>query len=135
MPYSAPGERVEAVATRVIPHGAPCVIEGKVGFAAKVKQLDRFIRPTDTAATQIAIGELFTLFVVGTHELALAGGLSAAAVGEKLWIDPDDDVVKRNASAAAGDLPLGVIDEIDVARTPDVARVNMNNWQAFIIHA
>src|SRR3954463_13882323 len=113
MPYSAPGLRAEVTSTRVVNHGQACVANGKVGFAAKVDQIDRFVRPTDAAVTQIAIGTKFTLFLTGVGEVPLSGGLAAAAVGEKLWIDPDDDVVKRNASAAAGDLPLGVIDEID----------------------
>jgi hypothetical protein len=33
---------------------------------------------------------------------------------------------------SAGRLPVGVITEIDTVRTPDVARINSNNWQAFL---
>ena len=129
--YSGPGERVEVVAVREVAHGAPCVIpEGLVGFAAKIDQLDRFTRPTDPEATTIAVGELFQLFLTGVHELELVAPFAAADVGTRLWIDPDDDSV--DDAATTGDIPLGVVQEIDTARTPDVARVNLNCWQGFL---
>jgi hypothetical protein len=130
MPYDAPGERDEVVAVRELAHGAPCVVGNQVGFAAKVTQLDRFTAPTSDEATTIEVGEVFVLFTNGVHEIALEAPFAAAAVGAKLWIDPDDDSV--DDVAAEGDLPLGVIVEVDAARTPDVARVNLNAWQAFL---
>jgi hypothetical protein len=239
--YDAPGVRREAVASVAIESGTPCVEDNIVGWAAKTEQLDRFVRPTDAEATEIAVGEHFTQFVGGTHELELSGGLSGVTVDDLLYIDPSDNsvgvspgegdvhevqhvtvdatsggytlamegevtaAIAFNATAAtfrqaleglpniepgdvtvsggpgasgggtpyvvtfvagqysdenapqlvaadvdlagggdsvtvttatagvagAGALPLGVVEKIDDSRTPDVARVNTNAWQAF----
>lgn len=99
--YDAPGVRREATATKVTPTNTPCVENNIVGWATKVAQLDRFVRPTDAEATEIAIGEHFEQFVGGTHELALSGGLSAVAVGQRLYIDPLDNSV--GVSSGEGD--------------------------------
>ena len=127
------GIRVERIATKVTKHGAACVEGGVVGFAIKTKQIDRFVRPTDAAATEIAIGERFVLVVGGEHELPIATGFapSGTVAGDKLFIDPDDNAVKRT-SIAAGDLPLGVVVEKDTAPDPDRVLVNTNAWQAFL---
>lgn len=130
--YTGPGERVDAVAVRALTHGDPCVIGGLVGFAAKNEGLGRYDDPSDAGVRDIAIGEVFQLFLTGVHELPLTGGVAAGAVGGLLYIDPDDDSVALAADVATGDLPLGVIQEIDASRAPDVARVNLNTWQAFL---
>ena len=129
MAYTGPGERVQRTAVRVFTSNSPVVVNGVPGWGAKVAQLDRFVNPASAAATQVQIGEAFTHFVVGVHELPAAGLVAGAVVGSKIWIDPDDDVVKL--TPAAGDLPLGVVDEIDASRTPAVLRVNMNERWAF----
>lgn len=127
-----PGKRVERVAVRVFQSGAPVVVNGVPGFGVKATGIGRYVDPTTSAATEVEVGEHFTHFVKGCHPIALAGGIAAAVVGSKLWIDPDDDTVRLHADRTAGDLPLGVVDEIDAARTPDVAYVNMEELHAFL---
>jgi len=129
--YTGPGERVEVTAVRVLESGAPCVVDNLVGFGAKVQERPRYTDPTSAAATQIAVGELFTLFVTGIHELPLEGAVAAGAVGDLVFIDPSDDSLALDAGAT-GDLPLGVIVEVDASRTPDVGRVNLNQLAAFM---
>lgn len=129
--YDAPGARVEKVAVRAFETGSAVVVDNQVGFGVKVKQLDRFTAPTADEATEVAIGETFTLFVKGVHELEISGALAGAEEGDLIYIDPDDDSLALD-TGAVGDLPLGVIQQIDTSRTPDVARVNIDTLHAFL---
>lgn len=128
------GVRVERVASADIPHGHPAVEGNLVGFAAKSAQIDRFVRPTDEEASTILEDEVYVLFLGGLHELKIAAGWLpvGAAEGELIFIDPDDNKVKLEGEAAAGDLPLGVVEEIDTGRTPDVGLINCNALNAFL---
>lgn len=133
--YTAPGKRVKRTATKSFVTNSPVVELNTVGWGTKVAQLNRFVDPSTSAAKTVQIGEVFTLDTGGIHELALTGGLSGAAVGDKLWIKVSDNTVHLAGTAAAGDLPLGVVDEVDASRSPAVARVNMETLQSFIPHA
>lgn len=131
MSYSAPGERVEVEVERACVHGQIIVCDSKVGRINKVGQLDRFVRPESAEATAMEVGEVGTLVIIGIVETPAADALAAAVKGDLIYIDPTDDTLKRNAGAE-GDLPVGVVDEVDVTRTPDVVRINLNAWQAFL---
>lgn len=130
--YDQPSDRVTLFADHDLEHGVPAVVAGLVGFPAKVGQPDRFTRPTDASITAIPEDEQFVHFVGGVHEIELTGGLAAIAVGEKLYIDPADDTVRKEADVTTDDVPLGIVQEIDTSRTPDVGRVNIDAWQAFL---
>ena len=128
MPYEGLGVRHTAVATKACVHGQIVEEDGFVGSAFKVDQVDRFVRPED--AQDIAVDEEFEIQLGGVHEAQLAGAIAAAGVGDRIWIDPVDNSLE--VASAAGRLPVGVITEVDASRTPDVARINSNAWQAFL---
>lgn len=131
-----PGDRVRVTAVRALVHGQFCVVNNRVGQAWKVTQLTRYQDPTQAAVRNIAVGEEFTLVRGGTHDLPLTGPVAAAVLGSRVWINPTTDALILDAAPpAAGSLPLGVVDFIDVARTPDVADLNLDAWQAFAAHA
>lgn len=127
MPYEAPGARHTAIATKACRHGQIVVEDGFVGSAFKTEQVDRFTLPAD--AQDIAIGEEFEIQVGGVHEAPLAGAVAALDVGDKVFIDTTDNSLE--VAAGANLLPVGLIDEVDTSRTPDVARINSNAWAAF----
>jgi hypothetical protein len=129
-----PGKRIERVASKEIPHGHPAVEGGLVGFAAKSDQPDRFVRPTDKEISTIAKEEVYVLFVGGSHDIQIAAGWLpvGAKAAELIYIDPADNKVKLEAEAEEGDLPLGVLESIDTARTPDFALINTNALNAFM---
>lgn len=97
VPVTFPGQGVED--KDPIAHGAPAVVEGKVGFLAKTKQLDRFDRPDSTEALDIQPDELCELFLGGVHRLSLAGALAGAAAGDKLYIDAANNVLRDPGEA------------------------------------
>lgn len=138
VPVTFPGQGVGNADP--IDHGAPAVVEGKVGFLAKTAQIDRFTRPDSSEATQIQPGEGCEIFVGGVHKLALAGALAGAEVGDKLFIDPatnevvDEEKAKEMSEAEPAEPahPLGIVDRIDTAPTPDVAYVNTNALHTFV---
>lgn len=76
-----------------IAHGAPAVVEGKIGFLAKTAQIDRFTRPDSSEATDIQPDEGCEIFIGGVHRLALSGGIAGAVAGDKLYIDADNNVL------------------------------------------
>lgn len=93
--YDQPGSRVPVVndTGSAIPNGAPAVLQGHVGFVEKNQQLDRWVKPGSEEATHVMDEEPCVIFVTDVHALALAGGLSGAAVGDKLYIDSADQTV------------------------------------------
>lgn len=129
MPYDAPGERTRVTATRELVSGQPTALDNRRGICAKVQQIDRFVNPLSDEATHIQVGEDFVLFETGVHEVPLEGSLVGADVGDRIWVDPDDDALTTSSGGNA--LPLGVIEEIDSTRDPEVGRVNLSAWWAF----
>jgi hypothetical protein len=130
MPKDAPGHAFPVIADRDIQSGRPAVIKNFVGWVAKTSQPDRFVRPDDPAITLIEAGEECVIYVGGAHDLPIVAPFAAAGVGAKLWINPANDAV--DDAATAGWLPLGVIQDIDTRRTPDVALVNTDALNAFM---
>lgn len=137
MALREPGQNINRTASKDVTINTPVVEKGLVGWVTqRVGELGRFVDPSDAAAVAtIATGEDYTLAIDGTHDLALSGGISGAVVGEKLWIHPADNTVHLAGTAAAGDLPLGIVESIDAARTPHVAKVNLNDLRSFLAHA
>lgn len=128
MPTNGPGQRHTAVAGIEITHGQVVVDDGFVGTAFKVTQPDRFVRPADYPT--IEVGEEYEIQVGGTLEAPLTGALAGAVVGSRVWITPATNALDDVSSAGA--LPVGVVTDIDIGRTPDVAIINSNAWQAFL---
>lgn len=128
MAHNAPGARHTAVATKACVHGQIVEEDGFVGTAFKVAQVDRFVRPAD--ARDIAIGEEFEILVGGIHEANAAGAIAAAGVDDLIWIDPADNSLE--VAVANGRLPVGVVTEVDLSRTPDVLKINGNALNAFL---
>lgn len=97
--YDQPGSRVPVVNDTgdALANGAPAYIQGHVGFVEKNTQLDRWVKPGSEEATHVMPDEECVLFVTDVHELALAGGLSGAGLGDKLYIDPADNTVHLTA--------------------------------------
>lgn len=133
------GVRVERIASKDLVHGQAVVEGGIVGWASKSTPLGRYVDPASAGVAKIVTGETYVLFLGGKHELALTNATGFAPTGtvvkDLLWIDPDDNKVKRGGAAAAGDFPLGVVEEVDAVRTPDAVMVNANAWNAFFPHA
>jgi hypothetical protein len=130
MPYSAPGVRVKKkngiVGTPAVVglvHGAPVNIQGIKGVAAKSGQVDRWTLPT--AAGAIAGGEEFVVEVGGVHEILMAGGVASLALGDYIEVSAAGVVSKGTPGTITANT-LGVVQEIDTSRTPNVARVNCN---------
>lgn len=125
MPYSGPGARVRAIATKAVNHGQTVIENGIPGIAAKSTQLGPFVDPATAAATQIAIGEEFIIMVGGVAEVPYArwsvGG--PPTVGMATYIVPADNTLS-NAAAAGVNKRYGLVQEVDAARS--VARVNTN---------
>lgn len=126
------GVRLEKVAPTDLIHGQACVIDNIVGFVAKVDQLGRFVDPSTPEVSEIAEDEICVLFVGGMHELRVEAGFAPAGLkeGDLLAIDKDDGKVKKGAEKE--DFPLGVVHQVDAARTPDVVLVNCNALNAFM---
>ena len=124
MPYSGPGARVRAIATKVVNHGQTVVENGIAGIAAKTDQMGPFVDPSHASMTQIPIGWEFVIMVGGVVEVPYArwsvGG--PPAVGHKVWIVEADNTLAN--AAAAGRVKYGIVQEVDSARS--VARVNTN---------
>jgi hypothetical protein len=125
MSFDKPGHRVTVTATRQHISGTPCVEGNLVGWAEKTAQLDRFVRPDSADVTKIVSGEEFVIVIGGEHECPLTGGLSAGALGDKLYItDSAGDPVSRDSGAGADE---------DVAAHLDTGVIANNNaltWTA-----
>lgn len=128
MPYQAPGVRVKkkngivgTPAVAALKHGDLVNIEGIKGVAAKSGQVDRWTLPVNAA--KIAAGEEFIVQVGGVVEMALAApNPTTANVGDNVLVSTAGVVT----IGAAGATQIGVVQEIDTSRTPNVARVNTN---------
>lgn len=130
MPYTAPGVRVKklngVVGTPAVVgllHGAPVNIQGIKGVAAKSGQVDRWTLPS--AAAAIAGGEEFVVLVGGVHEIVMAGAVASLALGDYIEVSPAGVVSKGTVGTITANT-LGVVQNIDTSRTPNVARVNTN---------
>jgi hypothetical protein len=95
--YDQPGDRVRVQNTtkKAIANGAPAVLGGHVGFVEKNTQLDRWVEPGSEEATHVMPEEFCVLFIDDCHLLPLAGGLSGAKVGDKVYIDDAQNVVLK----------------------------------------
>ena len=128
MPYQAPGVRVKKLngtsgspAVANLKHGDLVNIQGVKGVAAKSTQIDRWVKPVDAA--KILGGEEFIVMVGGVVEVVLAApNPTSAAVGNNINVSTAGVVTIGAADATT----LGVVQEIDTTRTPNVARVNTN---------
>ena len=111
-------------------HGQIVSENGFVGAAFKTKQVTWQTLPA--AADDIAVDEEFVMELGGILEAPMTGNLAAVAVGNAVYIRTTDNVLQLAAQALtaavlnAATLPVGVVTEIDVTRTPDVARINAN---------
>jgi hypothetical protein len=101
--YDEPGGRVRVqnLTGKAIPNGAPAYLGGHVGFVGKNTQLDRWVKPGSEEATHVMDKEWCVMFVIDKHELALAGLLATASVGDKLFFDGDSQEVVLAAGAGA----------------------------------
>lgn len=135
MPYQGPGARSTQTATKLCVHGSIVIEHKVVGTAFKVSQMGRYVDPVSAAATQIQIGDVFEIEVGGVLEAPAAAGVATAAIGDLIWITPATNALKLAAGTATGDIPVGVVQEIDTIRNPDVLRIQTEAWQAFLPHA
>lgn len=129
MPYNGPGARHTAVATKQCDHGQVVVEDNIVGVAFKTQGLTRYQDPAGTPL-RISSGETFDIQVGGIIESPASGPLASVGKDDLVYI-----TVASNAlalSAGAGKIPVGVVSELDSTRTPAVARINTNAWQAFL---
>ena len=131
MPYQAPGVRVKAVngtsgspAVALLKHGDLVNINNVKGVAAKSGQITRWILPVDAA--KIAGGEEFIIAVGGVVEVVLAAPNPVALIpGDYVEVSAAGVVTKGTAGTVTGNT-LGVVQQVDTTRTPNVARVNTN---------
>lgn len=130
MPAQGPGARHTAVATKQCLHGQIVTEDNFVGSAFKVKQMPVHTAPGAAALRTIEVGEIFEIEIGGVQEAAAAAGIAAAAVGDKIWIHPADNTLIRTG-AVDGDIPVGIVDEINVIPTPDIVKINTNAIAAF----
>jgi hypothetical protein len=131
MPYQGPGVRVKAVngtvgspAVATLKHGNAVNINGLKGIAAKSSQVDRWTLPANAQA--IGGGEEFVVMVGGVCEIVLqAPNPTSVAQGDYIEISAAGVVTKGTIGTVTGNT-LGVVQEVDTSRTPNVARVNTN---------
>jgi hypothetical protein len=129
MPYQAPGVRVKKTNGTVgtptvanLKHGNLVNFGGVRGVAAKSTQVDRWTTPANAAT--IGGGEEFIVMVGGVVEMVLAApNPVAATVGDNVNVSTAG-VVTIGAYAQA--TTIGVVQEVDTTRTPNVARINTN---------
>lgn len=132
MPYTGPGLRHTAIATKACEHGAIVVENGFVGSAFKQKQLGPFVDPEGVGIAsprRIAVGEEFVIEYEGMAEAPLSGVLAGAAVGAPIYIT--DATNALGLAPGAGISKVGRISSIDTSRTPSVARINTNAKASF----
>jgi hypothetical protein len=125
MPYEGNEGRREAVATKVVQHGAPVTEDGFVGTASKATQINRFVDPSSANIRRIEIGERFVMQMGHVCEVLAAnitGGLAAAPVGTLLHITTATNVV--TPTSGAGTVPYGRVDAVLTATGR--VRVNLN---------
>lgn len=131
MPYQGPGVRVKAVNGTVgsptvatLKHGNAVNILGVKGIAAKSAQVDRWTLPANAQA--IAGGEEFIVMVGGVCEIVMqAPNPTVLIPGDYIEVSSAGVVTKGTAGTITGNT-LGVVQEVDTSRTPNVARVNTN---------
>jgi hypothetical protein len=128
MPYSGEPSRHTAIATKACVHGQVVTEDNFVGSAFKVEQIDRWTRPAD--GQKIADGEEFEIQLNDILEAPLEGALADLEVGDLVYITKTTNVLATAGGATT--LPVGVVDEIDEARTPAVARINTTALHAFV---
>jgi hypothetical protein len=75
----------------------------------------------------------------GPYVITFGGGLADEDVGAVTVTSKaltggstPDAAVAQTTPGSGGVLPVGVITEVDASRTPEVARINSNAWQAFL---
>lgn len=88
MPYSAPGSRHQAVATKASIHGQVVTEDGFVGTAFKIADPGQYTAPADR--DNIAITEAFEIHLPGIHEIPYVAGMD---VGDPLWIRSSDNAI------------------------------------------
>lgn len=131
MPYQGPGVRVKAVngtsgspAVATLKHGNAVNIAGIKGIAAKSGQVDRWTLPANAQA--IAGGEEFIVMVGGICEIVMqAPNPTSLVAGDYIEVSAAGAVTKGTIGTITA-ATLGVVQEIDTTRTPNVARVNTN---------
>lgn len=130
MPSTAPGKRVDAVATKSVLHGHPTVENGVPGIAFKSQQALPAL-PTvanSTTARTIAIGEEFIIDVAGRHEILaslLPGGVGG---GDPIFIRTADNVL---VAAAGGGIVKFALCESDPVTSTGLVAINFNLRDTF----
>lgn len=134
MPYQGLGQRHTAIATKQCKHGQVVTEKGFVGTAFKTHQIGTFVDPSSATIADILVTEDFEIQVGGILETPASGALAAAAEGNRVWIKTATNALCLDATAATGDLPVGVVDEVDLSRNPDVVRISAENLAPFLAH-
>ena len=131
MPYQAPGVRVKAINGTVgspliatLKHGDLVNVKGVKGVAMKSTQVDRWVKPID--AQKIAGGEEFVIGVGGVVECAIAAPVAALIVGDYVEVAINTATLTEGTVGTVTAATLGVVQEVDTTRTPNVARINTN---------
>lgn len=123
MPYNRPGNiHVDATATKVTLHGAPCIEEKIPGVAVKT------VAPGATAAlvtpASIAISEKFNIICKGVVQITNPAG--AFARGGPVYITESDNSLA--STSGAGKVKYGVVVEVAGERgcPTGMMRVNLD---------
>jgi hypothetical protein len=133
MPYEGLGLRHTAIATKDCVHGQIVEEDGFVGAAFKTEQIGRFVDTTVSGyvpAIDADADEEFEIQLGGIHEADRDGNLAAAAVGNHVYIDADDNTLGLAAQGLtgavlnAGWLPVGIVTDIDTVT--DKVLINAN---------
>lgn len=130
MPSTAPGKRVDRIATKTVLHGHPSIENGVPGIAFKSQQALPAL-PTvanSTAARTIAIGEEFILDTSGRHEILsslLPGGVGA---GDAIYIRVADNVLE---SASGSGIVKFALCESDPVDSTGLVAINFNLRDTF----
>lgn len=105
MPYEQPGSVHEAVATKQVVHGDPCVEDGFAGTAAKTAEPSRWTNPTAGGRRTVIVTEAFEVMLTGIHPIrqALFPGAALPAVGDKIYIRDVDNAVLVNDTSEGTD--------------------------------
>ena len=132
MPYQAPGVRVKKRSTarrarppwRCSSTATWSTSTDDQGRGGQVRPDHRWILPVDAA--KIAGGEEFIIAVGGVVEVVLAAPNPVSLIpGDYVEVSAAGVVTKGTAGTVTGNT-LGVVQQVDTTRTPNVARVNTN---------
>lgn len=128
MPTQGPGARHDAVATKAVLHGDPCIEDNIPGVAFKSTQSLPYTDPTTATIKTVQVSEAFVIEFGGMVEARTAAFVGAAlpTKGAKLYIVSASNLL---TTVATGNVKFGIAEAILTSR--GLAKINTNARDSF----